>query len=300
LKNERKNYVGAEKGKRFNIFKKNLLAIKKYNKGKNSDQQGLTPFAALTDDEFKSTYLTSTVPSRGKRGFDTEKRMELDAEEIATVPTARDWRKSGKVTSIKNQGSCGSCWAFSTAAVLESAWAIAGHALTSLSPQQVVDCSADAHGCSGGWVGAGLDDIVKYKAYPGGLHTWGSYAYHAVKGTCKSFSTSIGAKTKGHTVLTKSYSTFRTYLGTRGPVAVHIDATYWKYYTGGVLTRGSTSTSNHAVVAVGYGTTSSGVPVWIVKNSWGTGWGMSGYCYIKRSSTTNYMGVLNWAVVPIL
>jgi C1A family cysteine protease len=288
------NFEPSENSKRLAAFEKSLGDIKRLNAQKNGATFGVGPLAHLTDDEFTALLGTKPPGHQGKT-----KRALLEEQDVETLPSSKDWRKASKITSVKNQGSCGSCWAFASAAAIESTWAIRGHSLANASPQHLVDCATGSNGCNGGTAMAAFDYVRKN----GGIHSWSSYPYKGYRGTCRKFTTSISAKITGSTLMpAKSYSTMMNWVAYKGPIVVALDASYWRHYTGGVLASGSRDPMrvNHSVLVIGYGKTLSGVPYWIVKNSWGTGWGISGYIKVRRSSTTNYMALMSWPQVPII
>jgi len=215
----------------------------------------------------------------------------------SALPATVDWRKHGKVTPVKNQGQCGSCWTFSTTGNIESVWAIAGHKLVSLSEQQLVDCVAEtppAGGCNGGWMGDAMNYVIKNKGIP----TEKSYPYRGVKGSCRRFSTSIGAKIAGVYQLPHNPTTIAAYVAQHNPVSICVDATTWQHYSAGVISGHCGTTCNHAVLIVGYGRAKN-VPYWIVKNSWGASWGDKGYVYVERGGQDE-CGIDDWAITSLI
>merc|ERR1712019_47996 len=212
---------------------------------------------------------------------------EYNGEELAA---SVDWRSKGAVTAVKNQGQCGSCWAFSTVGGLEGAWQIGTGTLTSMSEQQLVDCSKANLGCNGGSMESGFQ-------FEQGVNvaTESSYPYTARDGSCKSsgYSTAIprGGVT-GYKSVSASASSLQSALQT-GPVSVAIEADQYSFqgYSGGVITSGCGTSLDHGVTAVGY--TSD---YFIVKNSWGTSWGNNGYVYISTSG--NVCGIHSDASYP--
>lgn len=193
------------------------------------------------------------------------KKVSLEGQ----APSDVDWRVKGLITPVKNQGGCGSCWAFSTTATLESRLAIAKSTLYSFSEQQLVDCCGakgfQCQGCSGAWPEWAFNYISST-----GIVLGSEYPYTGRNGDCKA---TTNAKkflntAKPWTML-KNTEDVKNALGNTGPVSICIDASNWSLYKSGVFNNCGTTTLNHAVTAVGYQADGT----WIVRNSWGTSWG---------------------------
>jgi len=166
---------GAEDDYRFQVFSDNLKQISAFNEAKGEEMMGITLFADLTDEEFVATYLTQL-------NTQDEQLEVLPMTPRLGAPDSLDWRTQGRVTPIKNQGQCGSCWAFSTTGVLEGFFHATQGTLPDLSEQQLVDCAGILYGnlgCNGGMPSRALN-YVKAK----GLTTQSAYPYKAVKGNC--------------------------------------------------------------------------------------------------------------------
>merc|ERR1712048_1077414 len=144
----------------------------------------LSPLALLSEEDFVSIYRACS-----------KKQSRLDSDEFdivdVVVPSSVDWREKGAVTPVKDQGQCGSCWAFSTSGLIESAWAIAGHTMEQLSEQELVSCdTADGNaGCGGGWPYLAVDYVRN-----GGISTETSYPYSSSSGDSGSCQSGMGTK----------------------------------------------------------------------------------------------------------
>merc|ERR1712224_509583 len=211
-----------------------------------------------------------------------------------------DWTTQGAVTPIKDQGQCGSCWAFGTTGGIEGSWQLATGPLKSLSEQQLVDCSTQNLGCQGGNAGwavnfeKGVDIATEssypYKATDGNACKTSGYSTAIPKGGVTGF-TRVGGLFTGASVNDMKSAIQKQPVS----IAIEADQRSFQGYKNGVLTSGCGTSLDHAVLAVGYGS-QSGNDYWLVKNSWGTSWGENGL--IKIGSATNQCGVLNQALYP--
>ncbi|XP_037088275.1 cathepsin O-like [Pollicipes pollicipes] len=198
----------------------------------------------------------------------------------AGLPARVDWRDRGVVTPVRNQADCGACWAFSTVEVLETMHALKTGNLTQLSVQQVIDCSSNNLGCTGGDVCWALDwmsanGIVPELRYPLTLRD----------DACRLQSSASGVllRTYHCDSMVGNEEGMLRLLATRGPIAVGADATSWQDYVGGVIRFNCEGELNHAVQIVGYDTTGP-VPYYIVRNSWGADFGLDGYLHVAVGS----------------
>jgi len=295
-----KNYESPElETKRRLAWESNINFINQHNAeflaGKHTFEVGMNAHGDMTNEEFVAQM----------NGFKASKMLNENSHKYMKpsnfkIPDSVDWRTQGYVTPVKDQGQCGSCWAFSAVGSLEGQHFRASNKLVSLSEQNLVDCSRKQgnQGCDGGL----MDQAFTYIKVNKGIDTEASYPYKAVDGKCEFKAANIGATDTGFTdIKSGSEEDLASALASIGPISVAIDASHTSFqlYKKGVYTEKQCSSTelDHGVLAVGYGT-EDGKDYWIVKNSWGTSWGMEGY--INMSRGTNMCGIATQASYPLV
>jgi len=273
-----KSYAPEEFFYRYNTFKANFDFVEKHNSGNYTWKVELNKFADLSRGEFKNIYLGYKPELRRD-----DRHVTLKDVKVGAYPSGDlDWVAKGAVTGIKDQGQCGSCWAFSATGGIEGIVQLKHGHLTSLSEQELVDCAGSYGnaGCNGGL----MDSAFKY-AMANGLCTESSYPYTAKDGTCKKTSCTVSTDSKitGYKDVTHTENAEGADLDTQPiSIAIEADQSGFQLYKSGIFCGTCGQNLDHGVLLVGYGTT-SGTDYWKVKNSWGTSWGEAGYIQMCRN-----------------
>jgi len=287
----------AEQKHRFRAFLQSEEEVDRLNALAGKNVYGLTKFSDLTKEEFKGQYLNFSP-------YENEKRRQVPVKKpINLTATSYDWRDHNAVTPVKDQGQCGSCWAFSATQTVESAHLVkyGGDANTFiLSEQQLVSCDNGDGGCNGG----DLPSAFSYVISAGGIASESSYPYTSgggSSGSCKSFTVVPETKPTAYNYATAAcYSdscdsqdegSLAANMETVGPIGICVNAESWQYYTGGVMSSSDCGGNgyydlDHCVQAVGFEDIGSSGGYWIVKNSWASDWGEDGYLYLAYGSNT--------------
>lgn len=288
-----------EHAMRFNHWCKTVERLESHKKNYAGASFGLNKFSDMSVEEFKRHRT-------GMASFPNKNRNEVGKiivdsclaagvtsakpRSAGAVPTAWDWRQKGKVSPVKDQGQCGSCWTFSTTGNMESQYAIKNNKMILLSEQAVVDCSHACsnvtgygpvcnQGCNGGWPWAAMADVKNW----GGLPTESAYPYTAETGSCQIKGKTLNAPVTNVTCISgpklASEADMQAWIVNHGPLSIAVNADPLQEYNGGILDPKhgcNPKQLDHAILIVGYGV-ENGKSFWIIKNSWGSDWGEDGY-----------------------
>nr|CAA71554.1 cathepsin [Geodia cydonium] len=278
------------------VWLSNLKFVEEFDSEREGYTVAMNEFADLDPREFVSHYN-----GLRRRPHTSSGEPCTLGEDVSALPTTVDWRTKGYVTGVKNQGQCGSCWAFSATGSLEGQHFNATGKLVSLSEQNLVDCSSAEgnEGCNGGLP----DDAFKYVIKNGGIDTEASYPYVARDEKCHYSSANIGSTCSSYVdIESKSEAQLQVASATVGPIPVGIDASHlgFQLYDGGVYHSDLCSQTrlDHGVLVVGYGVYKE-KDYWMVKNSWGTNWGISGDMMMSRNRDNN-CGIATMASYPVV
>merc|ERR1712038_175025 len=300
-----KSYASAMEEKfRMMIYMDNRDRITKHNKsadkGQKSYYMSMNEYGDLLHSEFVALmngFKHSAHPARKSFGIS----KASTSSKVTENPPAVDWRDKGAVTPVKNQGQCGSCWAFSTTGSLEGQHYRKTGELLSLSEQNLVDCSHQFgnNGCNGGL----MDNAFRYIKANGGVDTESSYPYEGHEDTCHFKRRDVGETDKGFVdIPAGSERALKKAVATVGPVSVAIDASHesFQFYSHGVYDEPECDPEglDHGVLVVGYGTY-EGDDFWLVKNSWSEHWGLDGYIRMARNKD-NQCGIASCASYPLV
>jgi cathepsin L len=295
VKSFNKRYTTDEFFARFNIFKTNLDLIEEHNSQSSSSKMGVNAFADMTSEEMAGRM-------NGYRPINKVRNV-LPLRLPKNLPTSLDWNMKGAVTPIKDQGQCGSCWSFSATGSIEGAVFLKTGNLTSLSEQQLMDCSHPEgdDSCEGGL----MDDAFQFVIDNKGICAEADYPYKAKDEKCQKTCTSVATITDfADVAFDEKKPNDETALMAAvqlGPVSIAIEADQpvFQLYTSGIIDSKSCGTNlDHGVLIVGYGTdNTTNKDYWVVKNSWGPKWGEKGFVRLARNA--NMCGLNSAASYPI-
>lgn len=277
--------------KRFDIWLSNLEYILDYNSKVDSHWLALNSMADKSEEEYRKL-LGTRVPEERKQLNENPYHKEVG---LVRVPQAVDWRKRGIVSPVKDQRSCGGCWAFSATGSIEGANALYTGELVVLSEQELIDCELTDDGCEGGWMDDAFEFVVQH-----GLDTENDYMFVGHDESCDL------DKERREIVTIDSYKDVKQGednllpVAAVQPISVAIDAASASFmlYSGGIYDAPCGTDLDHGVLLVGYDLTDQ---YWIIKNSWGESWGEDGYIRFKMglNNGTGQCGVGVAASYPI-
>lgn len=280
------------------IFQNELDRVRAHNAKGLSWKEGINKFSIMTSSEKKAFHGRSKNVAQASKNLKHQKELPASfiMKALKELPASVDWREQDVVSPVKDQGHCGSCWAFAATATIESHVALATGLLFDLSPQQIAMCAPNPDSCggTGGCSGATAEIAFDYLTGSTGHFEEFQYSYNSYDGTnevCKGDTvagiTSPKAMIDGFVKLpANNYTALMNAIATVGPIAISVDASTWHAYEGGVY-QGCNQVNpdiDHAVVLVGYGS-ENGQAYWLVRNSWSPSYGEKGYIKIARQAT---------------
>jgi cathepsin L len=288
-----KTYTLEEYDLRYDIFRNNLEKIRTHNQGKSSWKMGVNQFTDLTADEFRMRYLGFKKPLENNN---IPRITDYSLKDVKDLPKEVDW--SSKLPPLKDQGQCGSCWAFSAVAAMEGASAQKTGKVVSLSEQQLVDCSKSYgnQGCNGGLMQNSFQFAEKTA-----MCSEDSYPYTAQDGKCKTSCKGL-VQVKSYVDVPSGDENALLAAASQRVVSVAIEAdqSIFQFYSSGVIDDPSCFQGqlDHGVSLIGFGTSEEGKDYWLVRNSWGSSWGDQGDVKLIRGK--NMCGIAEQPSYPVV
>jgi len=298
-----RSYKGPlEDGIRYSIFRDNINKINELNAKHPKAHFKINKFADMTQEEMQSTHMGFIPPVKGTKQYKDKQNipvMKFDNDGFNA--TTSDWRTKGAVSPVKDQGQCGSCWAFSAVETIESSVFLSTGKLPILSEQQVVSCDKVDGGCNGGWPHEAykyveqdkLESEVNYPYVSGTSGATGTCKYNSQYATqaIKGFSYAIPSCENDPDCTKQDETTMANAIAQTGPASICLNANAFSFYDSGILTADTCGDSsyyylNHCIQMVGFDLTDSTNQYWIARNSWGANWGESGYLRMEFGTNT--------------
>lgn len=278
-----------ERQVRLLIFEENMKMVEELQASEQGTAvYGASIFADMTPNEFKRTHLGYRAELRSQNDIPL---VQANIPNDIELPNEFDWRQHNAVTPVKNQGSCGSCWAFSVTGNVEGQYAIKHGKLLSFSEQELVDCDKLDEGCNGGL----QENAYRALENIGGLELEQDYPYDGEDETCHFKKGMARVEIASAVNITSNETQMAQWLVKNGPMAIAINANAMQFYMGGISHPFkflcNKNNLDHGVLIVGYGIHNypifkKSLPFWIVKNSWGKRWGEQGYYRVYRGDGT--------------
>lgn len=287
------HYDEKEIPMRKTLFQNEVQRVQQHNSKNLKWKEGINKFSAMTKEEKKSSFGRLKVDKKKYlQNLKSQKELPPDfvVRPVSELPASVDWREKGVVSTVKDQGHCGSCWAFASTAVLESHVALSTGLLFELSVQQIAMCAPNPDQCGGvgGCGGSTAELAFDYVSKSHGLFQEYQYGYASYDGNnraCGPQGATLPVATVGGYVKLpdNNYTTLMNAIATVGPIAINVDASTWHAYSSGIF-EGCNAVNpdvNHVVTLVGYGE-ENGQKYWLVRNSWSPAYGEKGYIRLAR------------------
>mmetsp|Transcript_51921 Transcript_51921/g.149700 ORF Transcript_51921/g.149700 Transcript_51921/m.149700 type:complete len:373 (+) Transcript_51921:101-1219(+) len=283
-----KAYAGEERAERQALFEQRLAMFAELNaRPGRTWTAGPGPLTDMWPEEMQRFF---GYAGRSEAAVMLEPMSAKEGQDVHKLPIAVDWRNQTPsiVPPVRSQGSCGSCWAFSAVATIESVVAQATGTMPTLSPQQITSCTPNPKNCGGGGgcMGATAQLAYNYTVEKGiaDLETAPYTSGRTARtGVCKADYPAVAGITGYVQLPLNNAPSLLRAVATKGLISVSVDANRWSWYRSGIFDHCNKENPipNHAVTLVGYGE-EAGVMYWLIQNSWGTGFGEAGYIRLRR------------------